>query len=132
MGCSDDGSGNVLNTVGERLPPPENAGKLCGHYGRAYLGEVMFDYDDGYFATAAVASFQANQYGILIWPVTCRNGCMTTTARLVALVARKSTRRDRNSASSIPSGAPAGHGAITRCVCRSGLWEEPRDDVDSA
>ena len=60
-----DGSGNVLKYPwGERLPPPENAGNFADITVRAYLGEVMFDYDDGYFATAAVASFQANQYGI--------------------------------------------------------------------
>ena len=60
-----DGSGNVLKYPwGERLPPPENAGNFADITVRAYLGEVMFDYDDGYFATAPVASFQANQYGI--------------------------------------------------------------------
>ena len=60
-----DGSGNVLKYPwGEQLPPPENAGNFADITARAYLGEVMFDYDDGYFATAPVASFQANQYGI--------------------------------------------------------------------
>ena len=60
-----DGSGNVLKYPwGEQLPPPENAGNFADITVRAYLGEVMFDYDDGYFATAPVASFQANQYGI--------------------------------------------------------------------
>ena len=60
-----DGSGNVLKYPwGEQLPPPENAGNFADITVRAYLGEVMFDYDDGYFATAPVASFQTNQYGI--------------------------------------------------------------------
>ena len=60
-----DGSGNVLKYPwGEQLSPPENAGNFADITVRAYLGEVMFDYDDGYFATAPVASFQANQYGI--------------------------------------------------------------------
>ena len=60
-----DGSGHVLKYPwGERLPPPQNAGNFADITVRAYLGEVMFDYDDGYFATAPVASFQANQYGI--------------------------------------------------------------------
>ena len=60
-----DGSGNVLKYPwGEQLPPSENAGNFADITVRAYLGEVMFDYDDGYFATAPVASFQANQYGI--------------------------------------------------------------------
>ena len=59
-----DGSGNVLKYPwGEQLSP-----RKCRNFAditvRAYLGEVMFDYDDGYFATAPVASFQANQYGI--------------------------------------------------------------------
>lgn len=60
-----DGSGNVLKYLwGDQLPPPENAGNFADTTVRAYLGEVMFDYNDGYFATAPVASFKANQYGI--------------------------------------------------------------------
>ena len=60
-----EGSGNVLKYPwGEQLPPPENAGNFADITVRSYLGEVMFDYDDGFFATAPVASFQANQYGI--------------------------------------------------------------------
>ena len=60
-----EGSGNVLKYPwGEQLPPPENAGNFADVTVRSYLGEVMFDYDDGFFATAPVASFQANHYGI--------------------------------------------------------------------
>lgn len=60
-----DGRGNVLKYPwGNQLPPSENAGNFADNTVRAYLGEVMFDYNDGYFATAPVASFKANQYGI--------------------------------------------------------------------
>tara|TARA_X000000950_G_scaffold288902_1_gene408228 strand:- start:1237 stop:3315 length:2079 start_codon:yes stop_codon:yes gene_type:complete len=60
-----DGSGNVLKYPwGDQLPPPENAGNFADVTVRAYLGEVMFDYNDNYFATAPVASFAPNQYGI--------------------------------------------------------------------
>lgn len=60
-----DGSGNVLKYPwGDQLPPPENAGNFADVTVRAYLGEVMFDYNDNYFATAPVASFTPNQYGI--------------------------------------------------------------------
>jgi len=60
-----DGSGNTLKYPwGEQLPPPENSGNFADITVRAFLGEVMFDYDDGHFATAPVASFNPNQYGI--------------------------------------------------------------------
>ena len=47
-----------------QLPPPENSGNFADVTVRAFLGEVMFDYDDGHFATAPVASFNPNHYGI--------------------------------------------------------------------
>lgn len=60
-----DGSGNQLKYPwGERLPPPDNGGNFADITAQAFLGEVMFDYDDGYFATAPVASFAPNQHEI--------------------------------------------------------------------
>lgn len=60
-----DGSGNTLKYPwGTQLPPPENAGNFGDVTAQAYLGEVMFDYNDGYFATAPVGSFAANHYDI--------------------------------------------------------------------
>lgn len=57
-----DGSGNLLKfTWGTQLPPPDKAGNFADITARNYLGEIMFDYDDGYLATAPVASFTANQ-----------------------------------------------------------------------
>ncbi|MFK7863475.1 MAG: PEGA domain-containing protein [Pseudohongiellaceae bacterium] len=60
-----DGSGNQLKySWGDQLPPPENAGNFADVTVRNYLGEVMFDYDDGHFATAPVGSFTPNQNDI--------------------------------------------------------------------
>jgi len=60
-----DGSGNPLKYPwGNRLPPPENAGNFADVTSQAYLGEVMFDYNDGFFGTAPIGSFSANQYEI--------------------------------------------------------------------
>ena len=60
-----DGSGNQLKYPwGTQLPPPGNAGNFADVTVQNYLGEVMFNYDDGYFATAPVGSFTANQYEI--------------------------------------------------------------------
>lgn len=57
-----DGSGNLLKFPwGSQLPPPEKAGNFADVTARSYLGEIMFDYNDGYLATAPVASFTANQ-----------------------------------------------------------------------
>lgn len=57
-----DGSGNQLKYPwGDQLPPPENAGNFADVTVSNYLGEVMFDYDDGFFATSPVASFTPNQ-----------------------------------------------------------------------
>lgn len=60
-----DGSGATLKYPwGEDLPPPDNAGNFADVTVQQYLGQVMFDYDDGFFATAPVASFQPNQHEI--------------------------------------------------------------------
>jgi len=58
-----DGSGNQLKySWGATLPPEENSGNFADITAQAYLGQILFDYDDGYLATAPVASFAANQY----------------------------------------------------------------------
>ncbi len=60
-----DGSGNQRKySWGETLPPVENAGNFADLSARSYLGQIMFDYDDGYLATAPVASFTPNQYDL--------------------------------------------------------------------
>lgn len=60
-----DGSGNLLKYPwGAQLPPAENSGNFADATSASYLGVVMFDYNDGYFATAAVGSFVANQHGL--------------------------------------------------------------------
>ena len=58
-----DGSGNQLKySWGEMLPPPENSGNFADVTAQSYLGQIMFNYNDGYLATAPVATFEANQY----------------------------------------------------------------------
>jgi formylglycine-generating enzyme required for sulfatase activity len=58
-----DGSGNQLKySWGDTIPPAENSGNFADITAQSYLGQIMFDYDDGYLATAPVASFNANQY----------------------------------------------------------------------
>ena len=60
-----DGSGSQLKYPwGTTLPPPENAGNFADITVQNYLGEVMFDYDDDYFASSPVESFDANHYDI--------------------------------------------------------------------
>lgn len=57
-----DGSGNQLKYPwGTQLPPPERAGNFADVTARSYLGEIMFDYEDGYLGTAPVGSFSPNQ-----------------------------------------------------------------------
>ena len=61
-----EGSGNTVRYPwGDQLPPPENAGNFADVTARQYLGEIIFDYDDGYFATAPIGSFVPNQHEIL-------------------------------------------------------------------
>ena len=58
-----DGSGNQLKySWGSELPPTEKAGNFADISSQSYLGEILFDYNDGYLATAPVASFKPNQY----------------------------------------------------------------------
>ncbi|MEZ7831544.1 MAG: PEGA domain-containing protein, partial [Gammaproteobacteria bacterium] len=58
-----DGSGDQLKySWGDTIPPAENSGNFADITAQSYLGQIMFDYDDGYLATAPVASFDVNQY----------------------------------------------------------------------
>ena len=58
-----DGSGSQLKySWGGILPPAENSGNFADISAQSYLGQIMFDYNDGYFVTAPVATFEANQY----------------------------------------------------------------------
>ncbi len=60
-----DGSGRQLKySWGDQLPPAENAGNFADISAQPYLGEILFNYNDGYLATAPVASFKPNQYGL--------------------------------------------------------------------
>ncbi len=60
-----DGSGNQLKySWGDQLPPAENSGNFADISAQTYLGEILFNYNDGYLATAPVASFNPNQYGL--------------------------------------------------------------------
>lgn len=60
-----DGSGNQLKySWGGELPPTENSGNFADISAQSYLGEILFNYNDGYLATSPVATFDANQYGL--------------------------------------------------------------------
>ena len=49
---------------GDFLPPPENAGNFADITAENYLGEIMFNYNDNYFASAPVGVFNPNYYEI--------------------------------------------------------------------
>ena len=59
---TDGGGGQLKYSWGDTIPPAENSGNFADITAQSYLGQIMFDYDDGYLATAPVASFDANQY----------------------------------------------------------------------
>ena len=60
-----NGSGNILKYPwGDQLPPPGNAGNFADITAQSYLGEIMFNYDDKYFATSPVGAFEPNFYDI--------------------------------------------------------------------
>ena len=50
--------------MGKSAPPPDDAGNFADITAQSYLGEIMFNYDDGYLGTAPVATFNPNQYAI--------------------------------------------------------------------
>lgn len=60
-----DGSGNQLKySWGDQLPPAEDSGNFADVSSQSYLGEILFNYNDGYLATAPVGSFDPNQHDI--------------------------------------------------------------------
>ena len=60
-----NGSGNSLKYPwGDQLPPPDSSGNFADITAQSYLGEIMFDYDDKYFATSPVGVFAPNHYDI--------------------------------------------------------------------
>ena len=61
-----DGSGSQLKySWGAHLPPSENAGNFADVSAQSYLGEIIFNYNDGYLATAPVASYEPNHHGLM-------------------------------------------------------------------
>ena len=48
---TDDSDRSLKYPWGDRLPPPEGSGNFADVTVSNYLGEVMFNYDDKYFAT---------------------------------------------------------------------------------
>ncbi|MFM1897615.1 MAG: hypothetical protein RLZZ385_2689 [Pseudomonadota bacterium] len=60
-----DGSGNSLRYPwGEQLPPPENAGNFADLSTRAFLGEIVQNYNDNYIISAPVGQFTENFHGV--------------------------------------------------------------------
>ncbi len=60
-----DGSGSQLKySWGPQMPPSENSGNFADITAQSYLGEIIFSYDDGYLATAPVASYVPNHHGL--------------------------------------------------------------------
>lgn len=57
-------SANLKYPWGDFLPPPENAGNFADLTAQNYLGEIMFNYNDNYFASAPVGVFSPNHYEI--------------------------------------------------------------------
>lgn len=56
-----DESGTPLKySWGDQLSPPENAGNFADISSQSYLGDVLFDYNDGHLGTASVAFFNPN------------------------------------------------------------------------
>ena len=61
---TDDSDRSLKYPWGDRLPPPEGSGNFADVTASNYLGEVMFNYDDKYFATSPVGSFKPNYHEI--------------------------------------------------------------------
>ena len=60
-----DGSGNSLRYPwGDQLPPPENAGNFADQSTRAFLGEIVQNYNDNYIISAPVGQFTPNFHGV--------------------------------------------------------------------
>lgn len=60
-----DGSDSVLRfTWGNQLPPAENTGNFADISAQAYLGDILFNYNDGFIGSAPVGDFAANYHGV--------------------------------------------------------------------
>jgi formylglycine-generating enzyme required for sulfatase activity len=60
-----DGSESELRfTWGNQLPPAENTGNFADVSAQAYLGEILFNYNDNYIGSAPVGEFAANYHGV--------------------------------------------------------------------
>jgi len=60
-----DGSDSTSRFAwGDQLPPAEDAGNFADVTAQAYLGEILFNYSDGFLGSAPVGEFAANYHGI--------------------------------------------------------------------
>ena len=49
---------------GDQLQPPDGAGNFADVTAQAYLGQVLFDYNDSYLGSAPVGDFTPNYHGV--------------------------------------------------------------------
>ncbi|GIT23421.1 MAG: hypothetical protein CM1200mP40_31030 [Gammaproteobacteria bacterium] len=115
---------------GDQLPPPENAGNFADITAQNYLGEIMFNYNDNYFASAPVVSLLIRIImQCMTWPETFQNGYMIITEPSARLGGNRPIRSKIGTVPHHP-GIQLGPWPVTEMrLSFRDFGEEPRDDV---
>jgi formylglycine-generating enzyme required for sulfatase activity len=61
---TNDSDSTLKYTWGDQLPPAEDSGNFADVSVQAFLGEIIFNYNDGYIGSAPIGEFAENYHGI--------------------------------------------------------------------
>jgi len=128
---TDNNGGMLRYPWGDQLPPPENSGNFADVSVQSYLGEILFGYNDSFFATAPVASYAPNHRGIFDLAGNVSEWVHDFYGSVGVLGARELDPLGAESgAYHTIRGSSWSHGSITELrLSFRDFGDEPRDDV---
>lgn len=112
------------------LPPPAGAANVADVSARAFLGDILYDYDDRYPLTAPVGSFGANQHGLFDLAGNVAEWVHDYYGSAGTLGVERDPLGPSAGQFRVIRGSSWAHGSITELrLSFRDFGEEPRDDV---
>ena len=112
------------------LPPPDGAGNLADVSARAFLGDILFDYNDRSPVTTAVGSYSANQHGLFDMAGNVAEWVNDYYGASGSLGVERDPLGPEAGQFRVIRGSSWAHGTITELrLSFRDFGEEPRDDV---
>ncbi len=112
------------------LPPPDGAGNLADVSARAFLGDILFDYNDRSPVTTTVGTYSANQHGLFDMAGNVAEWVNDYYGASGSLGVERDPLGPEAGQFRVIRGSSWAHGTITELrLSFRDFGEEPRDDV---